>query len=104
MGTRNRAEAAERWRVAMNESYEHFREAVALAERFGGEAPWLDAYATTHPAEFFAVCSESFFTDPLRLRDTYPAVYEQFVLFFGQQPATRFPATRLLAGEPELQG
>ncbi len=64
----------------------------------------IDPYAASHPAEFFAVCSECFFTDPLRLRDTYPAVYEQFTRFFGQQPATRFPATRLLAGEPEYHG
>ncbi len=64
----------------------------------------IDPYAAAHPAEFFAVCSECFFTDPLRLRDTYPAVYQQFTRFFGQQPAARFPATRLLAGEPEHHG
>ncbi|HHW4399799.1 TPA: zinc-dependent peptidase [Aeromonas hydrophila] len=64
----------------------------------------IDPYAASHPAEFFAVCSECFFTDPLRLRDTYPAVYQQFTRFFGQQPAARFPATRLLAGEPEYHG
>ncbi|WP_421163685.1 zinc-dependent peptidase [Aeromonas dhakensis] len=64
----------------------------------------IDPYAASHPAEFLAVCSECFFTDPLRLRDTYPAVYEQFTRFFGQQPAARFPATRLLAGEPEYHG
>jgi len=64
----------------------------------------IDPYAASHPAEFFAVCSECFFTDPLRLRDTYPAVYQQFTRFFDQQPAARFPATRLLAGEPEYHG
>ena len=61
----------------------------------------IDPYAAEHPAEFFAVCSESFFTDPLRLCAVYPAVYEQFEHFYGQQPAARFPATRLLAGEDE---
>ena len=32
-----------------------------LAERFGGESPWLDDYAATHPAEFFAVTCEAYF-------------------------------------------
>lgn len=63
----------------------------------------IDPYAAEHPAEFFAVCSESFFTDPLRLRAVYPAVYGQFERFYGQQPAARFPPTRLLAGEGEWQ-
>ncbi|MNR58890.1 Protein MtfA [compost metagenome] len=64
----------------------------------------IDPYAAEHPAEFFAVCSESFFTDPLRLRAVYPAVYGQFERFFEQQPAARFPATRLLAGEGNFPG
>ena len=42
----------------------------------------------------------SFFTDPLRLRAVYPAVYDQFARFYGQDPAGRYPATRLLAGIP----
>ena len=44
------------------------------------------------------MCSESFFTEPLRLRDVYPAVYEQFCRFYGQEPATRFPATQAAGG------
>ena len=65
------------------------------------EVTEIDPYAASHPAEFFAVCSESFFTEPLRLRTVYPAVYEQLARFYGQQPAARFPATRLLAGDAE---
>ena len=53
------------------------------------------------PAEFFAVCSsESFFTDPLRLRAVYPAVCDQFARFYGQDPAARYPATRCWLGIP----
>ncbi len=59
----------------------------------------IDPYAAEHPAEFFAVSCECFFTDPLRLQQVYPAVYRQLSQFFSQDPAQRFPATRLLAGE-----
>ena len=59
----------------------------------------IDPYAAEHPAEFFAVSCECFFTDPLRLRSVYPEVYRQLSLLFGQDPASRFPPTRLLAGE-----
>ncbi|MFG0831968.1 zinc-dependent peptidase [Aeromonas bivalvium] len=69
-----------------------------------GEVTQIDPYAASHPAEFFAVCSESFFTDPLRLRAVYPAVYQQLARFYGQEPAARFPATRWLAGDPEGTG
>lgn len=53
--------AAAHWRQVMQQAYNRFREAIALAERFGGEWPWLDDYAATHPAEFFAVCCEAYF-------------------------------------------
>lgn len=69
-----------------------------------GEVTQIDPYAASHPAEFFAVCSESFFTDPLRLRAVYPAVYQQLARFYGQEPAARFPATRWLTGDPEGTG
>lgn len=65
------------------------------------EVTAIDPYAAEHPAEFFAVSCELFFTDPLRLRQVYPAVYRQLGQFFSQDPALRFPATRLLAGEPQ---
>ena len=85
------------WTQALQSAFDEMNAALAR-----GEVTQIDPYAATHPAEFFAVCSESFFTEPLRLRDTYPAVYEQFTRFYGQQPAARFPATRLLAGDGEL--
>lgn len=83
-----------RWTQAMQRAFDELSAQLARHEPTA-----IDPYAAEHPAEFFAVCCESFFTDPLGLRGAYPAVYEQFVLFFGQQPAARFPATRLLARE-----
>ena len=54
-------DARQHWRQTMQEAYAGFKEAVAMAERFGGEPPWLDDYAATHPAEFFAVTCEAYF-------------------------------------------
>ena len=47
---------------------------------------YLNEYAATNPAEFFAVVSEYFFTAPDALKAHRPAVYDQLVLFYKQQP------------------
>lgn len=49
----------------------------------------FNAYGATSPAEFFAVASEYFFTDPHRLQSLFPAVYDQLGLFYGQRPVFR---------------
>jgi Mlc titration factor MtfA (ptsG expression regulator) len=51
----------------------------------------LDPYAAEHPAEFFAVASETFFTDPHALKEEFPGLYEQLKLFYRQDPAARLP-------------
>jgi hypothetical protein len=48
-------------------------------------------YATESPAEFFAVCSETFFERPTHLRAAYPEVYGQLQAFYRQDPAARLP-------------
>ena len=48
----------------------------------------MDPYAATDPGEFFAVATEIFFTDPAALDDAYPALYELFRDYFGQDPLT----------------
>ncbi|MEG0010076.1 MAG: zinc-dependent peptidase [Aeromonas sp.] len=85
------------WTQAMQQAFDALKAQLARHE-----VTEIDPYAAEHPAEFFAVCSESFFTDPLRLRAVYPEVYGQFAHFYGQQPAARFPPTRLLAGEGHM--
>ena len=70
------------WRAAFAEAYEGFGDAL---ER--GRDTWLDPYAAEHPAEFFAVISESFFEDPAQTKRRYPLVYEQLRLFYRQDPA-----------------
>lgn len=49
----------------------------------------IDDYAATSPAEFFAVLSEVFFERPDILYAYYPQVYEQFTLFYRQNPLRR---------------
>jgi MtfA peptidase len=54
----------------------------------------LDPYGATAPEEFFAVASESFFVDPLRLRAEHAALYAQLASFYGQDPAEDMPPRR----------
>ena len=54
------------WQATMQAAYLPFTEKVAMAERFGAQLPWLDAYGATSPAEFFAVTSEAYFVNPNR--------------------------------------
>ena len=46
----------------------------------------LNPYALTAPAEFFAVCSESFFCTPERLYQNVPDIYRQLCLYYRQDP------------------
>ena len=41
-------------------------------------------------AEFFAVCSETFFDAPIAFKQHRPELYAQFEQFYGQDPAERF--------------
>ncbi|MGO3345170.1 MAG: zinc-dependent peptidase [Marinomonas sp.] len=46
----------------------------------------LDEYALTNPAEFFAVCSETFFESPHKMKRHMPAVYKLLCQFYRQNP------------------
>jgi Mlc titration factor MtfA (ptsG expression regulator) len=48
----------------------------------------LDDYAAESPAEFFAVASESFFSDPLPLSRAYPAFHALLTRFYRQDVLT----------------
>lgn len=47
----------------------------------------LDPYAATDPVEFFAVAGEAFFSDPWRLREDFPALFDAMRRYFGQNPS-----------------
>ncbi len=72
------------WIEALTQAYEDLHARIARGE----ETP-IDEYAAESPAECFAVFSEYFFEAPQRLRAVYPAVYDQLVQFYRQDPATR---------------
>ena len=54
-----------------------------------GEPVPLDDYALEDPAEFFAVATETFFTDPVPLRRRWPELYAALGGFYRQDPAGR---------------
>ena len=54
-----------------------------------GHQHLINAYGATNPAEFFAVVTEIFFELPSELKNRHPELYEQFRLFYRQDPAAR---------------
>ncbi len=70
------------WQRTMQESFAAFRESVSMHERFGAEAPWLDAYGAQSPVEFFAVASEAYFVNRVRFTQEFPALTHLFDGFF----------------------
>ena len=74
--------AKAKWQGVMQASYSAFKEQLVMAERFGGEVPWLDAYGATSPAEFFAVASEAYFVNRPRFEQEFSLLTELFDLFF----------------------
>ena len=62
------------------------------ADLEAGREPAIDAYAGESAAEFFAVCSEYWFTAPGLLRAAYPAVAARLEAFYGNPQANSSPA------------
>lgn len=74
--------ARERWLAVLEPAYRAFREQVIVAERFGGEPPWLDAYGATAIDEFFAVACEAYFVNRERFSTAFPTLVPLFDGFF----------------------
>lgn len=74
----------EQWSKNFSQAFEHLRHRLDHHHR-----PGINAYGANNPAEFFAVVSEYFFTDPQKLHHLSSAVYDQLVLFYRQNPASR---------------
>ena len=72
----------EQWQTTMQESYARLCTQVTMADRFGAQAPWLDAYAASAPAEFFAVASEAYFVNPGRFAESFPELVPLLNAFF----------------------
>lgn len=69
------------WTKSFTESFADFSKKVAKGSRTK-----IDSYGATSPAEFIAVVSEVFFETPEVLKEQYPSVYDNLVLFYGQNP------------------
>jgi MtfA peptidase len=76
------AQARDHWRDTMTAAYDRFREQLSLAERFGGDMPWLDRYAASHPAEFFSVTCEAYFVNRSRFAQEFPTLLALYDGFF----------------------
>jgi Mlc titration factor MtfA (ptsG expression regulator) len=50
------------------------------------EGSLFSHYGATNPAEFFAVASEVFFEQPVRMAEEHPALYQQLSLFYRLNP------------------
>jgi Mlc titration factor MtfA (ptsG expression regulator) len=73
---------ATRWRDTLESSYLRL-----CAQVDAGIETLVDPYAAEHPAEFFAVMSELFFTDSAVLARDWAELYRELALFYQQDPA-----------------
>ena len=89
MGAASSREAARHWADTWAPAYQQFREQLVMAERFGAPAPWLDPYAASAPAEFFAVACEAHFVQPERFAEEFPTLARALREFFRQPSVER---------------
>ena len=81
--------SAAEWQRTMTQEFGAFVRRVDAQESTA-----LDPYGASGEAEFFAVASESFFVDPLRLQAEHPAIYALLSRFYGQDPICDAPKLR----------
>ena len=82
MGAKTASVGHRIWQTAMQSEYAKFCEQIALHQRFGADAPWLDAYAATSPPEFFAVACEAYFVNRAFFARDFAALVPLFDAFF----------------------
>ena len=74
--------AKAQWQRVMQANFDSFYHQLTMAERFGAEAPWLNAYGATNPAEFFAVTAEAYFVNRARFSQEFYELTALFDAFF----------------------
>lgn len=75
--------------ATLHTSFEAFAAQVDAWEARGArdrDKPLIDSYAAEHPAEFFAVLSEAFFTRPQDVLDAFPQMYRLLAAYYRQDP------------------
>ena len=88
MGTHSARAAHALWWAKWQPAYEDFKQRVAMAQRFGSAAPWLDAYGATAPAEFFAVVCEAYFVQRAQCAQELPTLMPLLDAFFQRPSGT----------------
>jgi Mlc titration factor MtfA (ptsG expression regulator) len=77
------------WQATMRRAYDEFCAQVGRWEARGArehEMPVIDPYAAEAPEEFFAVMSETFFTAPQEVRESFPGLYALLARYYRQDP------------------
>jgi Mlc titration factor MtfA (ptsG expression regulator) len=69
------------WARVLSQEYERLRKQVGKDKK-----TVMDAYGASHPAEFFAVASETFFEKPWQLRQKHPELYDELQKFYQVDP------------------
>ena len=76
-------EAFEEWHEVLHREYESLCDAIDR-----GDDTLIDPYGAEHPAEFFAVATETFFELPAEMRHHHAALYAELKRFYGLDPAS----------------
>ena len=50
------------------------------------EHTYINSYASTNPAEFFAVSTETFFEKPRQLKKNHPELFNELLAFYKVNP------------------
>jgi hypothetical protein len=90
------ARAYEQWSEVFWDEYDRLCEEVDA-----GRATFLDPYAASEPAEFFAVATETFFMQPRELQARHAALYAQLRMYYRLDPARWVAAANAAEVTPE---
>jgi len=71
------------WAYVFTNEFEELKK-----EAIKGKKGLLDHYGATNPAEFFAVASETFFEQPLKMRKSHRELFEELVNFYQLDPSS----------------
>lgn len=82
LGHRHAATARAHWTQTWSAAYDHFQQALRQARQGRQAWPWLNAYAATAPAEFFAVVCEAYFVSPEQCAQELPTLYPLLQAYF----------------------
>jgi MtfA peptidase len=71
-----------KWAEVLTREYDSLQNSIDR-----GTDTVLDDYGAYSPPEFFAVATETFFEQPLRMKNKLPELYEQLKIFYNLDPA-----------------